>query len=183
MLASGYAEMTTPSEIKAAMDRVASVLEARPSQGRATNSAESQVVQGLKCECHVGEFSFTADAKATMGGEDSAPSPGGYARAAVASCLAMGYAAIFARRELAVTSIKVRVETDSDSRGAVCLDPDLAGFHALRYSVAVESSANTDDIRDAIEAADRCSAVLQSFIRPVPVEREISIRPVDQAAE
>lgn len=175
--------MTAPSEIKAAMERVASVLEARPSQGRATSSAACEVVHGLKCECRVGEFSFMADVKTTMGGEDSAPSPGGYARAAVASCLAMGYAAIFARRELAVTSIKVRVETDSDSRGAVGLDPDFAGFHELRYNVDVQSDADPDEIRDAIEAADSCSAVLQSFIRPVPFKREVCVRPVDQAAE
>ena len=127
--------MSTQQHIKAALDRVISVLKSRPSQGFAVKTTQCEIIDGLTAECRVGDFTFTADMSKTLVGKGSAPSPGAYARAGVASCLAIGYAMIFARRQLPVSGIRVKVDSESDARGYFALDDVAAGFHKLLYSV------------------------------------------------
>jgi uncharacterized OsmC-like protein len=70
----------------------------------------------LKAVWRTGDFEFQADMKKVMGGDESAPSPGAYARGSLAACLTIGYAMIFASRDLPVRDIRVRVETDVVAR-------------------------------------------------------------------
>jgi uncharacterized OsmC-like protein len=175
--------MSTQQHIKAALDRVVSVLKSRPSQGFSVKSAQCEIVDGLVAECRAGDFSFTADMSKALGGTGSAPSPGAYARAGLASCLAIGYAMIFAQRQLPVGGIRVKVDSESDARGYFALDDVLAGFQKLVYSVEVDSAADPAEIRDAIDEADRNSSVLRSFANPVPVERQLQVNQIEAVGE
>ena len=175
--------MPTQQHIKAALDRVVSVLKSRPSQGFAVKTAQCEIIDGLTAECRVGDFTFTADMSKTLGGSGSAPSPGAYARAGLASCLATGYAMIFAQRQLPVSGVRVKVDSESDARGFFALDNVAAGFQKLIYSVEVDTSADPAEIRDAIDEADRRSSVLRSFANPVPVERQLQVNKVQAALD
>jgi uncharacterized OsmC-like protein len=175
--------MSDQERIKDSLDRVASVLEARPSQGKSTKSVECELTDGLKVVWRAGEFEFQVDHKKVMGGDETAPSPGAYARGALAACLAMGYAMTFARRVVPFSNLAVRVESDSDAGAAVGVGEEPPGFHALRYYVEVDSSADPKIVQEAIDEADARSTVLQAFIRPVPAQGYFQINSVAEAAD
>lgn len=175
--------MTSQDHIRKSMERVASVLEARPDQGKATKAAECELTGGLKAVWRAGDWEFTADMKKVMGGDESAPSPGTYARGSLAACLTVGYAMAFARRSIPVSGIKVRVETDSDAGGALGVEGAGIGFSAIRYYVNVESSADAELVLKVIHEADKVSPILNAFVRPVDAEGHFEVVPVADAVE
>ena len=153
------------------------------SWSRSSKSTTTVILDGVTAECRVGPYSFQTSFGPALGLDGDAPSPGGYVRGALGACLAIGYAMEFARRELEVQDIQVNVETESDARGAMTGDPELVGFLAMRYTVEIETDADQDAIREAIEFVDRASPLLNSFVRPIPAQRELVIGPKRAAAE
>jgi uncharacterized OsmC-like protein len=168
--------MTKQAQIKAAFERLTDAIRAKPSIAMVTKETVCRVETGLKADCETAGFQFTVDVDKGMGGEGSAPNPGAYARGAVASCIAIAAAAIFARRDLKVDAITVRVEADLDVRsGSLALNDDPPGFRELRYTVEVDSPADPVEVRKVVEEATSRSPVLQSIARPIPVKGKIQI--------
>jgi uncharacterized OsmC-like protein len=175
--------MATPKEIKQAVERAATVLSARPAAGQNTNAVECVLTEGLRADWSTGSYTFTADMKKTLGGDESAPSPGTYARGSLAACLCIGYALVFARRDIPIGNLKVRVETDLDARGTLGVDDIQAGWNQIRYFVDVDSPADPEIVKKAIEEADRNSPILNSFVKPVPVAYQINVNSIADKAE
>ncbi len=167
--------MRTPKEIKNAVDRIASKFTADASGSRITNDVECVVQEGLLCTVTADRHQFVVDMPGGMGGEDAGPNPGAYARGALGSCLAIGYAIIFARREVPYSNIRVRVEADLDVRGGLGMDGAEPAFEELRYSVDIDSCADAVEVQKAIDEADANSPILHSFKNPIPVQRTLSI--------
>jgi len=167
--------MATQQEIKSAMGRVGNIFKNRPSMARLTEKVICEVTDGLRCDIRMDGHSFASDNPVTMGGEDTAPSPGTYARGALGSCLAIGYAMMFASRDIPYTAIRVRVEADFDARGSLGIDGVDPSYEKMRYFVDIESSADAKTIQDALNTADANSPILGSFRNPVPVERSLQI--------
>jgi uncharacterized OsmC-like protein len=168
--------MSKQRRIAAALERLSAALKARPSAGQVTGTTVCELRDGLKGHCDASGFNFHVDLDERMGGEGSAPSPGAYARGAVASCLAMNCAMVFAQRDLPFSSIRVQVVADLDAgSGVLALNDDPPGFRALRYLVDVESTADAATIWDATEAACSRSTMLATIARPVPVSGRIRV--------
>lgn len=168
--------MSKQQQIASALERVASALKSHPAAGRVTSSVVCEIHDGLKTRCDASGFSFDVDVDKNKGGEGSAPAPGAYARGAVASCIAMGCAMVFAQRGLPFTSIRVEVAADLDAgSGLLALNDDPPGFRELRYTIDVDSGADAAELRDAAEAVTSRSPILNSIARPVPVKGEIRI--------
>jgi uncharacterized OsmC-like protein len=122
-----------------------------------------------------GGESLTTDMPTGIGGTASAPSPGWFLRAAAASCVASLIAIRAAATGATLESIEVEVDSESDDRGILGLDPAISPG-ALSAKVVVSIEAPRLD-REAIEAlaswaVEHCP-VTDTIARAVPLELEV----------
>jgi uncharacterized OsmC-like protein len=159
-----------------ALSRLESAVERKPGFGRSTARSTTTLVGGLRCSSREGEHRIDTDLPGPLGGGGSGPTPGVLLRAALGSCLAMGYRLRAARHGIPIGSIRVEVETDSAIAGM--LDPTSAtppGFLELRYRVEIDSPAPAADVERLIDEGDRLSPVLDAVGRANRVQRSVSI--------
>ncbi len=83
--------MTNVDKIRTAFERNVQALTRRPSTGQKTSVTRVRVRDGLKCDIEDGPWKLTADMKKGVGGNEEGPEPGVLGRAALGSCLAIGY--------------------------------------------------------------------------------------------
>lgn len=167
--------MADPPTIKEAFERTRKALERRPQIGQSTVVTKIQVSDGTTCTVEHKHWTFKVDIGKAQGGNDSGPGPGIMERAALGSCLAIGYATWAANMEIPIDDIKVHVESDLDARGQYDIADIPPGFKALRYRVMIQSPAPKEEVRALIDKADSLSPVLDDFKRPISVERTVEI--------
>ena len=93
------------------------------------------------------------------GGTNAGPNPGVLGRAALGSCLALGYGMWAARLDVPITALEVEIHADYDVRGELGVDDGVRpGYSAIRYVVRVSSPAPEADVRRVIDTADRYSS-------------------------
>jgi len=165
----------TVDAIRRAFERCVRALALRPSLGRTTAMSRTRVRDGLQCEIQDGCWKLTADFSARLGGGETAPNPGVYGRAALGSCLAIGYMIRAAKYGIPITSLEVDVEADYDTGALLGTSPTPPGYHEVRYTVTVESPADDDAVRRVIDEADAHSPYLHIFMHPQACRRSVRI--------
>ncbi len=109
-----------------------------------------------------GGEAVTTDMVTSVGGTGSAPSPGWLLRAAAASCVATLVALRAATLDVAVESLEVTVDSESDDRGILGIDPAVpAGPLSLRVAVHVHApGAEADQLRGIVAwGVDHCPVI------------------------
>lgn len=150
-------------------------LAAKPSLGLGTRTSKARLITGLTCEITEGNWKFSADMAEAAGGDASAPTPGVYGRAALASCLAITYKMYAAKMDIAVDAIEVEVQADFDD-GALFGTADVpAGYSEIRYTVTIESGEPEDKILQLLDEADRRSPYLDVFANRQKCVRSVNI--------
>lgn len=152
--------MTNP--VREAIERTSAAIADNPAKARAKNApAIARLVQALQCEVtgpH-GERLVT-DMPPAMGGGASGPNPGWLLRCALASCTATVIAMRAARLGIALTTLEVRVESESDNRGILGLDEKIsAGLGAMRSRVTIAGDAAADSLRELVRWGEAHSPV------------------------
>lgn len=168
--------MATPETLREAYRRNAKAISLRPSVGMSTGHTTVRLREGTTCEVENGRWTFTADVGPEQGGNDAGPGPGVFERAALGSCLAIGYSQWAALLEVPVERIQVEIESEFDARGSMGIEDQPPGFTSLRYRVTIESPASASEVQEVINKADKHSPVLDDFRRPIPVERDLHIK-------
>ena len=161
-----------------AVSRASAYLTEHPEEARYRDShARAHLDAGLLVEVTGpnGER-LTTDMPAGIGGTASAPSPGWYLRAATASCVASLVAIRAAALGTVLTSVDVEVDSESDDRGILGLDPTIPAG-ALSTKVVVTIDAPGLD-RQAVEAlanwaVEHCP-VSETITRAVPLSVEVT---------
>ncbi len=172
--------MADSKTIKRAYERNKKLLSIKPSKGQYTTTTRVRLYDGTSCEIEHGPWKFTADVGKTEGGNDAGPGPSVLERAALGSCLAIGYAKYAAVLGVPIDDLKVEVEADVDARGTFGIGGVAPGYKGMRYRVTIESAAPEEAIRKVIDEADAHSPVLYNMIHPVGIEREINILSVEE---
>jgi len=160
-------------KIKTAFERNAKALTLRPNIGQGTAVTKVQVLDGLTCEIEEGKWKFIADLGEKHGGNDQGPNPGVLGRAALGSCLAMGYMRWAAKLGVPVTELSVEIQADYDARGEYAVEDRPADYTEIRYKVTVKSPAPETDILKVIEMSDSHSSFFDIFARPQNLKREV----------
>src|ERR1700689_3204812 len=106
--------MQETQKIKTAIQRTKKALTLKPSLGKGTGVSKASIINGLTCEVHEGDWKFTVDMPESVGGNNLAPTPGVYGRAALASCLAIGYMMKAAELDIPIHHLEVDVYADYD---------------------------------------------------------------------
>lgn len=167
--------MDAAKNIRTAFERNAKALGLKASIGQGTAVTKVRVREGLTCEVEEGPWKFTVDMGEKSGGNNAGPNPGVLGRAALGSCLAIGYMMWAARHGLPIRSLEVEIQADYDSRGYHGVGDVVPGYKEIRYVVRVESNAPEADVLRVLDEADAHSDYLTVFARPQKLRREVRL--------
>ena len=167
--------MENQAKIRTAFERSTKALTLRPSIGQRTAVTSVRLRGGLTCEIEEGRWKLTADMAEKFGGSDAGPNPGVLGRAALGSCLAIGYAMWAAKLNVPLSALEVEVQVDYDSRGSHGVGDVSPGYAEIRYVVTVESSAPEADILRVLDEADAHSDYHHVFSRTQRLRREVRV--------
>jgi uncharacterized OsmC-like protein len=170
-------EPVETTRIREAVARIESILDRKPGYGEVTDQSVTTVVNGVRCSTDEGRWHVESDLPKGLGGTLTGPTPGTLARAALGSCLAMGYVLRAAKDGVELTSVRVTVETDSAVAGMMLPDsPAPPGYREVRYHVEIESPAAEEAVRRLVDAGDLLSPLLDVFARANTMRRTLSVR-------
>lgn len=167
--------MSETEKIKLAIERSTKALSLKPSLGQGTGVSRTTIKNGLTCEIQDGDWKFRADMPESVGGNAQGPTPGVYGRAALGSCLAIGYMMKAAEMNIPVTMLEVEVQADYDDGGLFGTAAVTPGYSEVRYIVTIESEAAREDILKMLDDADQHSPYLDVFSRQQNCKREVNI--------
>ncbi len=168
--------MIATEQIKTACERSMKALKLKPSLGKGTGISKVRITNGLTCEIEEGKWRFKADMPEGAGGNSEGPTPGVYGRAALGSCLAIGYMMKAAQANIPIRALQVEVQADYDDGAMFGTRHDVpAGYTEVRYIVTVESDAPEDQVRQMLDDADLHSPYLDVFTRGQNCVRELHI--------
>jgi uncharacterized OsmC-like protein len=167
--------MSKIEKIKQATARIEKALSLRPAIGQGTVVSKVRLVDGLNCEFEEGRWRLTIDGSKGMGGDGAGPTPGVFGRAALGSCLIVGYSVWAAKLGVPLTSLEVELQADYDERGFYGLDDISAGYVEIRYTVTVDSPAPEAEVYRLLELSEAHSPWLTNISRPVNVKRQVHI--------
>jgi uncharacterized OsmC-like protein len=165
--------MDAQEHIRNAFSRMAHVFNKKPEAARGTCVMRVRVVDGLRCEAQEGDWRFSIDMPVEGGGTGAGPTPGVHGRAALASCLAIGYGICLARAGITVHSLEVEVAADFDNRGLVGMDDVYPGYLGVRHTLYLEADAPQEKLDRAIAEARRCSPYLHVFADSQPLQGSV----------
>ena len=164
--------------IRTALAGAQAYLGAHPEEAQYTDSvARARVTEGLRVEVEGpnGERLET-DMPPAVGGAGATPSPGWFFRASVAACVAS--VATMRAAELGILgfAVEVDVDSESDDRGILGLDPSVPGGpSSMRIALRVTGDGlGLDGMEElAVWAVEHCP-VSDAVRRAVPVHIEVS---------
>lgn len=156
--------MAESNKLKTIIERNIKAIRLKPSIGQGTATTTVRVRDGVTCDIEDGEWKLVADEGSGDGGAGLGPDPGVFGRAALGTCLAMGYVQWAAYLDVPIDSVEVVVEAGYDARGMFGVDDNVSpGWTGLRYTVSIASPADEAKVRKMIEHADRLSPLLDDF--------------------
>ena len=175
-------ERHDPAEaIRSAVERVRTAMGRMRSVGRGTARTRARIENGLTCRVEDGQWSFTADMPEKVGGASAGPDPGVYGRAALASCLGIGYSIWAAHRGVPITSLEVEVEADYDARAEYGMGDGSPGYEEIRWIVRIESPASREAVLEVLETAEARSPWLTVFRGPQELRRSVELNRGEEA--
>jgi uncharacterized OsmC-like protein len=163
--------------IRASMERASNHLTEHPEAATGSDSAATAVREdGLRFRVEGPWGSLTSDMAESVGGGGSAPTPGWLQRAALAACDATLVAMEAARDGIELTELEVTVESESDFRGVLGVDPSVhAGPLSIRVRIRLASTdASEAQLRAIVQRAEARSPVRDALVREVPMTTEIA---------
>ncbi|HEV8508023.1 MAG TPA: OsmC family protein [Chitinophagaceae bacterium] len=167
--------MSETEKIKTALERSIKALTLKPSLGLGTGKSKTRVKNGLTCEVQEGNWKFVTDMPESVGGNAQGPTPGVLGRAALGSCLAIGYMIKAAMMNIAITTLEVEVQADYDDGALLGTSNVVPGYLEVRYTVTIESDAAEEEILKMLNEADEHSPYLDVFSRGQNCKREVHI--------
>jgi len=153
-------------------------LRAHPEEARYRDStARAELRSGLIVDVRgPGGESVTTDMPAGIGGTATTVSPGWLFRAAAAACVASLVAIRAAALDVELRGVDVEVDSESDDRGILGLDPAIpAGAHSMRIVVSIDAPSVERDVIEGVAswAVEHCP-VTDSIARAVPLSVDVA---------
>lgn len=173
------------ADIRAALERVESVLQRRPSLGlHADTAATARWNQGVSViSRHPNGTEIATDMPPELGGRGEAVTPGWLMRAGLASCTVTCIALAAAAQGIELEAIEVTAESQSDARGLFGMkEPDATRVPAAPRAVQLQvrigaRGVPAERLRRLVEDTRRCIPVLCALEDAVPVVLQVEVTP------
>jgi uncharacterized OsmC-like protein len=165
-------------EIAAAVSAAIDYLNANPAEARYTDSPATATLrdpQALTVDVAGPQGAHIAtDMPTSVGGTNSATSPGWYLRAAAASCVATLIAMRAAQQGVSLTGVEVTVDSESDDRGILGADAAVPGGPlSTRIAAHVTGTADHQELTAIVNWAVEHCPVTDAVRRAVPLTVEV----------
>lgn len=169
--------MTQPihSDIAEKVKRLIKALTLKPALGLGTGVSTARITKGLSCIIKEGPWELKSDMPQQVGGGATGPTPGVLGRAALGSCLAIGYMIWASKLDVPIDELEVEVQADWDDAGTFGTSDVPAGYLEVRYTVRIQSNASGQEIIKVIEMGDQHSPYLDVFTRAQSCKRSLVI--------
>lgn len=167
--------MKEQEDIKSKLDRTNQALTLKPSLGLGTGISKTRIIKGLSCETREGEWVFKTDMPKQVGGYGTASTPGALGRAALGSCLAIGYMMWASKLDITIDSLEVEIQGDYDNGGLFDTSDSTPGYSEIRYLVRIKSPASLDEIENVLNFGDKHSPYLDVFSRAQSCVRQVEL--------
>lgn len=168
--------MIEVEKIKLAVERSKKALTLKPSLGKGTGISKVRIKNGLTCEVQEGNWKFLLDMPESIGGNAAGPTPGVFGRAALGSCLAIGYIMKAAEMNISLQHLEVEVQADYDDGALLGTIQNVPpGYLEVRYTVTIETDASEAQIQNMLDIADAQSPYLDVFSRAQTCRRQVNI--------
>jgi len=164
--------------IRTAIDGASAYLSEHPNEARYTDSSATAIVDDRLHTTVTGPSGerLETDMPGAVGGRGVAPSPGWFLRAATAACVSSLAAMRAAQLRIAGFSISVEVDSVSDDRGILGVDPTTpAGPMSMRIAIRVSGPADQGVLDDVAHWAVEHCPVSDAVRRAVPVQVEVNV--------
>jgi uncharacterized OsmC-like protein len=161
--------------MQTALRRAEHVFSKRPDMAQVKIVAKASVREGMRCEFSEDAWNFVADMPEPLGGTATGPTPSTLARAALSTCLAIGYSMRAAYLGVPIRAIEVELRADADIRGMFCGQAEVPNYRELSYIVTLDSDAPEGDLLRVLDEADERSPYLQIFKKTQTLHREIRL--------
>ena len=163
--------------IRTAIERNVKAVTLRPSIGQGTAVTRARLRDGLRCDVEEGPWTLVAGMTDKYGGTNAGPNPGVLGRAALGSCLVIGYAMRAARLGVPLDSLEVEIQARYDVRGELGVNDEIRpGYSEIRSVVTVASPAPAEEIERWLDIADKYSSWRDNIANAVPMvcERRVT---------
>lgn len=167
------------SNIADALAKATSYLKEHPAEARSTDSAAvAKLERGLIVTVTDPKGrTITTDMVTSVGGTDTAPSPGWLFRAALAACDTTLIAMRGAMLGVELKGVEVTIDSVSDDQGILGIDDSVpAGPLSIRTRVKAQANGvSASELRDLVEWAVAHCPVCDAAKRAVPTTVEIEV--------
>ena len=165
--------------IRTALEGAIGYLTENPGDAKSTDSyATASIEDGLRCVVRGADGAeIHTDMVASVGGGNTAPSPGWLLRAATASCVATLIGMKAALEGIQLGDVEVTVDSQSDDLGILGID-DSVPAGPLSVSVRVKVEANGNDpgkLREVVDWAHDHCPLCDLTKRQVPITLETEV--------
>jgi uncharacterized OsmC-like protein len=165
--------------IQQAVAGVREFLLAHPEEGRGADSQATAPYQGgLQMRVSgPNNATIVTDMPAAVGGGGSAPTPGWFMRASLASCDATLIVMRAAEAGIRLTSLEVTIDSASDDRGMFGIGDDIPpGALTMRTCIRIGAeNASHEQLNRVVADALARSPVADAIRRAVPMSHEIVV--------
>jgi uncharacterized OsmC-like protein len=166
-------------DIRSSIEGTISYLKENPEKARSKAKAATAVFEkGLKVRTTgpKGQV-IISDMPTTVGGDGSAPTPGWFMQAALATCNATGIAMKAAQEGIELTTLEVSIDTESDTRGIFGFDESIkAGPLNMKTHVRIGAEGVSEEkLHEIVKWNEKHSWVGNAICRSVPLETEVEI--------
>ncbi len=167
------------THIQQSIENLTNYLSEHPDKCCHTDKAATAVLEeGLRCRAEgPNGATLVSDMPKTIGGGGSAPTPGWFLRAALATCDTTVIAMRAAQLGVALTTLVVTVESESDDRGLLGMDNTIAaGPLSVRTRIRIGADGIAPErLREIVNWAQAHSPVANAIHRAVPSKTEVEI--------
>ena len=165
--------------IRTALQGAIGYLTDHPDDAKSTDSfATATIEEGLRCRVQGPDGAeIYTDMVASVGGDNTAPSPGWMLRAATASCVATLIAMKAALDDVELGNVEVTVDSQSDDLGILGIDDEVpAGPLSVSVRVKVGSNGtDPEELRQLVSWAHDHCPLCDLTKREVPISLDSEI--------
>lgn len=159
--------------IKNKFIRTQKALSLKPSLGLGTGVSVSRITKGLSCVIREGDYVYHTDMPSQVGGSETGPTPGVLGRAALGSCLAIGYMMWASKMDVPIDSLEVHISASYDDGGLFDTSDSPPGYTEIEYLVKVKSPASKEEVEEVLDQGDKHSPYLDVFSRAQHCVRKV----------
>jgi uncharacterized OsmC-like protein len=162
--------------IRLAIEKASGHLAEHPEAAIGTDAAATAVHEdGLRFRVEGPSGAVSTDMSTSVGGGESAPTPGWLLRASLAACDATTVAMEAAREDVELTDLSVSVESETDFRGVLGVDGGGdPGPLAVRVRIELAAlDASEDQLQEIVRRAEARSPVRDALARQISMTTEV----------